>query len=117
MTYLVTGVSGQDGFYSARRFLRKGAQVVGVSRQRLHGSRPHVQLLARSPRFRYVCVPDYTSGQINDLIREVSPDRVVHAAGFRDLPSNDSEAAQCYFTNCDLVELILNAMARFAPRA
>ena len=45
------------------------------------------------------------------------PNRIVHAAGFRDIPSNDSEAAQCYFTNCDLVESLLNAIATFAPRA
>src|SRR5438876_728932 len=31
-TYLVTGVTGQDGFYSARRFLRKGARVIAVSK-------------------------------------------------------------------------------------
>jgi GDPmannose 4,6-dehydratase len=117
LTYLVTGVSGQDGFYSAREFLRKGTQVVGVSRQSPHHINPHVRLLTRNPRFRYVYVPEYTADQVSDLIREVKPDRVVHAAGFRDLPSNDSEVAQCYFTNCDLVELILNALAKFAPRA
>ena len=45
------------------------------------------------------------------------PDRVIHGAGFRDIPANDSEVAQCYFTNCDLVESLLNAIARFAPQA
>jgi len=117
LTYLITGVSGQDGFYSARQFLRKGKQVVGVSRQSPHHIKPHVQLLTRNPRFRYVCAPEYSADQVSDLIRNVKPDRVVHAAGFRDLPSNDSEAEQCYFTNCELVERVLNAIARFAPRA
>ena len=117
LTYLVTGVSGQDGFYSARQFLRKGSQVVGVSRRPARDIQPHVRLLTRNPRFRYVCAPEYTADQVSDLIRKVKPDRVVHAAGFRDLPSNDSEVAQCYFTNCDLVELVLNAIAKFAPRA
>jgi GDPmannose 4,6-dehydratase len=117
LTYLITGVSGQDGFYSARRFLRKGAQVAGVSRQTLSGSPPHVQLLARNPRFRYFCLPEYTTDEVGDLIRRVKPDRIVHGAGFRDLPSNDAEVAQCYFTNCDLVEMVLNAMIKFAPRA
>src|SRR5206468_9514720 len=94
-----------------------GAQVVGISRQTYQGSKPHVRLLAGNPRFRHVCIPEYTPDRVSDLIRTVKPDRVVHAAGFRDLPSNDSEVAQCYFTNCDLVEFILNAVAKFAPRA
>ena len=117
LTYLMTGVSGQDGFYSARHFLRKGAQVVGVSRRAPPDSGPHVRLLARNPRFRYARIPQYSADQVNGLIREVRPDRVIHAAGFRDLRSNDSEVAQCYFTNCDLVDLLLNAVAKFAPRA
>ena len=117
LTYLVTGVSGQDGFYSARRFLRKGAQVAGVSRQPLDGSKPHVALLARNPRFRFICIPDYTAARVRDLIREVKPHRVIHGAGFRDIPSSDLEVAQCYFTNCELVEWLLSAIADFAPQA
>src|SRR5437867_4225723 len=57
-TYLVTGVTGQDGFYSARRFLRKGARVIGVSRQSLARAKPHVRLLARHRNFQFVSMPE-----------------------------------------------------------
>jgi GDPmannose 4,6-dehydratase len=116
-TYLITGVTGQDGFYAARRFLRRGHDVVGLSRQRLEAVKPHIQLLTRQSNFRFVSFPEYTQGRIRDLFQEIHPDRVVHAAGFRDLPSNDSEAAQCYFTNSELVGTLLNAIADLAPRA
>lgn len=116
-TYLITGVTGQDGFYAARRFLRRGHLVVGVSRQKPGAAKSHVQLLAGKPNFRFVSLPDYTPGRIRELFQEIRPDRIVHAAGFRDLPSNDSEAAQCYFTNSELVNLLLNAIADWAPRA
>ena len=117
MTYLVTGVSGQDGFYSAQRFLRRGAQVAGLSRRTLINSKPHVQLLARDPNFRFYSVPEYTAAEIRNLISDIEPDRIVHCAGFRDIPSTDSEVAQCYFTNCELVDLLLKALADSAPRA
>jgi len=116
-TYLVTGVTGQDGFYSARRFLRKGARVIGVSRQSLARAKPHVRLLARHRNFQFVSMPEYTIGHVRDLIGFVKPDRIVHAAGFRDIPSNESEVAQCYFTNCDLAGMLLQAVADLVPRA
>jgi GDPmannose 4,6-dehydratase len=115
--YLVTGVSGQDGFYSARQFLRKGFQVFGTSRQTLSDSKPHLQLLLRHPNFRFISVPEYTADRVRSLIQEIQPHRIVHCAGFRDLPSNESEIAQCYFTNCDLTEFLLSSMAECAPRA
>jgi GDPmannose 4,6-dehydratase len=115
--YLVTGVSGQDGFHSARRFLRQGSKVAGLSRQTLDKSKPHVQLLARDPNFQFYSVPEYTHAGIQTLIRDIKPDRIVHCAGFRDLPSNDSEVAQCYFTNSELVDSLLKAIAESAPRA
>lgn len=115
--YLVTGVSGQDGFHSARRLLRAGAKVAGVSRQPLGNSKPHLQLLAQDPNFKFYPVPEYTQAEIRKLICDIEPDRVVHCAGFRDLPSNDSEIAQCYFTNSELVDWLLRAIADMTPRA
>jgi len=116
-TYLVTGVSGQDGFHSAKRFLRQGSKVAGLSRQTLGNSKPHVQLLARDPNFRFYSIPEYTDAGVQKLICDIKPDRIVHCAGFRDIPSNDSEVAQCYFTNCELVDSLLKAIAASAPRA
>jgi GDPmannose 4,6-dehydratase len=116
-TYLITGVTGQDGFYAARRFLRRGDRVVGLSRQELGAARPHVRLLAKKLDFRFVSLPEYSRGTIRELIQEIHPDRIVHAAGFRDLPANEDEARQCYFTNCELVDILLNAAADIAPRA
>jgi GDPmannose 4,6-dehydratase len=116
-TYLITGVTGQDGFYAARRFLRRGHRVVGLSRQELGAARPHIRLLTRKPNFRFVSLPEYSRSRIRELIQEIRPDRIVHAAGFRDLPSNEDESRQCYFTNCELVDILLNAAADFAPNA
>jgi GDPmannose 4,6-dehydratase len=115
--YLVTGVSGQDGFYSARRFLRQGATVAGISRRTLETSKPHVRLLALNNNFKFHSLPEYTEARIRSLIRDFQPDRMVHCAGFRDIPSNDSEIAQCYFTNGDLVDWLLKGIADAAPRA
>src|SRR5437867_13314184 len=100
-TYLVTGVTGQDGFYSARRFLRKGARVIGVSRQSLARAKPHVRLLARHRNFQFVSMPEYTIGHVRDLIGCVKHDHSVQAEGFRDIPSNESEVHQCSSTHSD----------------
>jgi GDPmannose 4,6-dehydratase len=116
-TCIVTGVTGQDGFYSARRLLRKGARVTGVSRQTLENAGPHVQLLARHPDFHFISMPEYTKTRVRELISDVKPDRIIHGAGFRDIPSHESEVAQCYFTNCDLADMLLTAITDLAPRA
>lgn len=115
LTYLITGVSGQDGFFSARHFLKNGARVVGVSRTPLARSNPQLWLLNSYPAFNHVHMPEYTAKAINDLFSAVKPDRLVHCAGFRDIPSNPDEVRQCFFTNCDLLEMLLEGLVKHAP--
>ena len=40
----------------------------------------------------------------------------MHCAGFRDIPSNPDEVRQCYFTNCELLEMLLEEVVKHAPR-
>ena len=115
LNYLITGVTGQDGFFSARHFLKNGATVVGVSRRPLSKGGPHIDLLCKYPRFRYIHFPEYTSSAIARLVSETKPDRILHCAGFRDIPTTEDEVSQCFHTNCDILEMLVRAVVRSAP--
>jgi GDPmannose 4,6-dehydratase len=111
---LVTGVSGQDGFFISRHLLKKGHRVLGVSRRQVDS--PHVLLLAKYPKYQHYAISKYTKSNIEALFREVQPDRVFHAAGFRDIPSTDEEVAQCFFTNVELLAIIIAAIRQNSPK-
>lgn len=115
LSYLVTGVSGQGGFFTARYFLKRGARVVGVSRTPVSKDSPHLLLLSRYAGFRHFQVSEYTSSAITHLVSTVKPERFLHCAGFRDLPATPDEVKQCFRTNCDLLEMFLGALADHAP--
>jgi GDPmannose 4,6-dehydratase len=50
-----------------------------------------------------------------NLINEVRPDRILHGAGFRDIPQTKAEIEQCDFTNIELVDMFLNALIELRP--
>jgi len=114
LTYLITGVNGQDGFFSARSLLKKASNVVGVSRRCLSES-TRLALLDKYPHFQLVSYPEYTSSTVSSLIAKVRPDRIIHCAGYRDIPRTEEEVAQCFHTNCDILEMLLGAIVKFAP--
>lgn len=114
LTYLITGVNGQDGFFSARSLLKKGLNVVGVSRRRLSEA-AQLALLNKYPHFQLVSHPEYTSSTVSSLVAKVRPDRIIHCAGHRDIPRTEEEVAQCFHTNCDILEMLLGAVVKFAP--
>jgi GDPmannose 4,6-dehydratase len=111
---LVTGVSGQDGFFISRDLLKKGHRVLGVSRRQVDSAQVH--LLTQYPRYRHYAISRYTKSNIKTLFREVQPNRVFHAAGFRDIPSTEEEVAQCFFTNVELLAMIIAAIHENSPR-
>lgn len=115
MKYLITGVNGQDGFFSAQHFLNKGATVLGISRYADIASNPQLQYLSQYPSFRHEYVPIYTPSFLNNLIDRFVPDRILHCAGFRDIPKNAYEVVECFYTNCDLLKMILNSIKSRLP--
>lgn len=113
--YLITGVNGQDGFFSARHFLKRNRSVIGVSRH--SASHPTIKLLSHYPNFTHVSIDEYTSKIIDRIISEVRPDRILHCAGFADIPKKPDGVKQCFFTNCDILEMLLNAVSKCVPES
>lgn len=116
MKYLITGVNGQDGFFAARHFLKKGHEVFGVYRRKELEFSPQLRFLKTWPLFKPVHISSYEEEIVSALIGSVIPDRVVHGAGFRDIPGNADESAQCFFTNVTLVEFLLKALKKKSPQ-
>lgn len=109
LKYLVTGVSGQDGFFSARHFLKKGHKVIGISRTGPSQS-PQIRLLQTYPGFLHLHWKAYTKSEVDSVFSDLKPDRVIHAAGQRDIPVNEEEVQACFHTNCELLEMLLKSL-------
>ena len=72
-TALVTGITGQDGWYLSRLLLARGYRVVGVARH------PPRETLPAAAEFAAADVGDQAS--ITRLVARIRPDEVYHLAG------------------------------------
>jgi len=81
-TALITGISGQDGWFLARFLLNQGFRVVGTSREpkKPELSQPPVVVQGVEPQIVKSDLLD--SRQINEMIREHQPDQVYHLAAY-----------------------------------
>ncbi|HJZ11028.1 MAG TPA: GDP-mannose 4,6-dehydratase [Acidobacteriota bacterium] len=113
---LVTGVSGQDGFYFARRCLKQGLKVLGTSRKTVQESW-RLQVLSAYEGFQLYPVTDYSVCFLDGLFTRSQPGLVLHGASFRDIPRNEEESKEVFFTNCHLFERLLNSVRRHSPHS
>lgn len=82
---IVTGVTGQDGFYLARHLLQNGYQVIGIDRRTSLPTDGRLTLLRGTPNF--VIVPgDITDiSSIKNHIVSFQPDEFYHLAAQSDV--------------------------------
>ena len=113
---LVTGASGQDGFFLTRRLLEDGWIVHAVTR------RPNiVAALARSPsegeRLAVHAVDILDAEAVARLIREAAPSEIYNLAGQSSVSRSFLEPEETWQTNAHAVMLLLDAVRRHAPEA
>jgi GDPmannose 4,6-dehydratase len=79
-TAIITGITGQDGFYLAHYLLEQGYRVVGLVRRTSLPTHTRLRILRGSPNLHIVHgdVTDITS--IQKVIREFRPDEFYHLA-------------------------------------
>lgn len=76
---LVTGVTGQDGYYLASHLVNSGYQVVGTSRSR--GNHPHVEKLIDSKSLVLEKVDLLDANAVQDILSKYKPKLIFHLAG------------------------------------
>ena len=111
---LITGVSGQDGFYLSELLLEKGYEVHGIRRYLSNST------IVLDKRIKYYDEIDIASkNSISRLIREVEPDEIYHLAAYHFSSQNEENKKnlfdQFYQVNLFCTNEILESINKFVP--
>ena len=71
---IVTGVTGQDGYYLSKQLLDKGYQVIGYSRYQSHGLTDRMKELTNSPNFKFIEGDITDRYHISKILKQYQPD-------------------------------------------
>jgi len=90
---LVTGASGQDGYYLTRCLVARGREVLGVSRNH-----------PDQPASRHVTLDVASHEDLRALLADFAPDEIYHLAAYHrssaaDVRLTEAEEEQLYFRN------------------
>ena len=106
---LVTGASGQDGFYLVERLLREGCMVFAVAR--------HCEALAplRSPQLHLIALDILDGPAFTKLVAETQPQEIYNLAGISSVAASFANPRLTWSTNVDAVVTLLDAVRLHSP--
>ena len=114
ITAVVTGVTGQDGFYLVRHLLQEGSSVHAISRRELPlQERPS----ADGARFVAHHLDLLDQGNVESLIREVRPDEIYNLAGASSVATSLVDPVASWQSNANAVAILLEAVRRHSPES
>jgi len=106
-TAIVTGVSGQDGFYLSHYLLSLGYRVVGIKRRTSTPNLQRLRTLIGSPNFHIVDGDISDLSSLKDAVRKFKPDELYHLAA----QSHVALSWKYPTTTCELTGLgVLNCL-------
>lgn len=106
-TAIVTGVTGQDGFYLSHYLLSLGYRVVGIRRRTSTPNDVRLRTLRGSPNFVLVDGDISDISSIQDAVRKFQPDELYHLAA----QSHVAMSWRYPITTCELTGLgVLNCL-------
>ena len=110
---IVTGASGQDGFYLIQRLLQDGFVVHGTVRRGGSKVTP-----GRWQRHQAVTIHELELEEPTgfvELIAALKPDDIYNLAGMSSVASSFIDPIGAWRTNADAVETMLEAVRKFSP--
>jgi GDPmannose 4,6-dehydratase len=114
ITAVVTGVTGQDGFYLVRHLLQGGSSVHAISRRELPPKeRPGVD----DARFVAHQLDLLDQENVESLIREVRPDEIYNLAGASSVATSFVDPVANWQSNANAVAILLEAVRRHSPES
>ncbi len=111
---LITGVNGQDGILMADLLLRKGYEVVGISRK--FNKINQFQNLTSNPKIHLVKLDVRDAPNLNKLIKSFNFDEVYNFAGVSSVKESFSAAAEYKEINVDATWRLFKELQRFSPK-
>jgi GDPmannose 4,6-dehydratase len=116
MKILISGVTGQDGYYLSKLMLEEGHEVSGIVRrnsQKTYGALEYNRDLMSKIRFFYGDVTDKCSLDI--IFREIRPDMVFHLAAQSFVQESWSNPEVTYDVNIKGTLNMLNSFKEYTP--
>jgi GDPmannose 4,6-dehydratase len=117
-TAIITGVTGQDGWYLANHLLATGYHVIGLVRPESYLKLKHAQL---SQPDLYPADIEYRAFDVNcesvweRLLEETAPDELYHLAGISFVPDSWKMPVHTIETNVVVTSRILEAIRVVSP--
>jgi GDPmannose 4,6-dehydratase len=108
---LITGISGQDGFYLTELLLGEGYEVAGLVRPR-SGAGPHLE--AHLARLTLLPGDLLEPGSLVEAVRQVSPDELYHLAAPTYVPASWDAPAETIAAIAGATATLLAGVARLA---
>jgi GDPmannose 4,6-dehydratase len=115
---LITGITGQDGYFLSQLLLQKGYEVYGVVRR---NSSKSLGTLSRLPedvrREIRLLEGDVTdTGFMNRIVSEIKPDEFYHLAAQSFVAYSFANPSATYDTNIGGTLNVVNAIKDYSPR-
>ena len=114
MKAIISGVSGQDGYFLAELLLWKGYEVHGIVRRKANVDLGHVKAFEDQVTFHYADVTDDKA--INQIVSEVKPDELYHLAAQSFVPYSFTNPVYTFQVNVFGTLNFLNAVKEYSPR-
>lgn len=106
-TVIITGITGQDGYYLAHYLLLLGYRVVGIRRRTSTPNLARLRTLLGSPNFHIVDGDISDLSSLQDIVRKFQPDEFYHLAA----QSHVAMSWKYPITTCELTGLgVLNCL-------
>src|SRR5205823_6085839 len=112
MRTLVTGVTGFAGGHLAEALLAGGDEVIGVAR-RASWPPEWAHLSGRVP---LLCCDLAGDGNLAGLLRETTPDRIAHLAGYAHVGQSFADPDAAWAGNLTATRRLYDAVARWGGR-
>jgi GDPmannose 4,6-dehydratase len=114
-TVIVTGATGQDGFYLTQRLLNEGTIVHAVVRQA--GAAAALASISGTSRLTVHAFDIREATKLRSLVRDVRPDEVFNLAGVSSVAASFERPEETWQSNADVVFVLLDAIRLTAPEA
>ncbi|MBM3204990.1 GDP-mannose 4,6-dehydratase, partial [Candidatus Uhrbacteria bacterium] len=118
-TALITGISGQDGFFLSRLLLQQGYDVHGFIRRNSQASVGTLESLSDSERKKITIhwgdISDHTI--VESVVREGQYNEIYHLAAQSFVWLSFTNPSATYQTNIDGTLNLVNAIKTFSPQS
>ncbi len=116
---LITGITGQDGYFLSQLLLEKGYEVYGIVRRHADGGLGTLDLLPPNKKEGiHLFFGDVTDAHfVSDVISRLKPDEVYHLAAQSFVPYSFENPRYTYDVNIGGTLNVINAIRDYSPRS